>query len=627
MFRLLAACLVLALTTAWPAAARQASAVPPPLTTLLESPFVPPGLWEGRLGRLQGVAPAPLVGDLSAALTALPAATARNGEVEAAAAPPQVISYAVAIGDLDGDAARDLLVLDVDRATESQLVTALSGADGEVLWGFDPTGSSLFTAEADLTGDGVEDLFDLATVRLDVHESRCDDEGFCDVYVADFTNRLQVRSGADGAVAWSREVDGAIERRYDDPDDQLARVRGAMGVPTVVAGGGGALVLPLYDDEYRRTATREGLVPALLADETVTTEQTSDVRALTLRAADGAVTGEVVDEGTGSAFVLPTADAVVVERFVRPRTVERCLTGLLGRAGCSTDGDPAGYLLAAWQRSGVSRWQQATANPLGFTYPLTADVDGDALEDLVHYDVTTSTEGDHVDVVVRSGADGRELSRRAQLPQEYVQALPDVSGDGVADLLSASYDRARDLVRLERLTSAGASLVVTESTAPLADRAELDSFPFLHVLDHEGCDLLLGWQAFEPDSEGYVFPNSAQLAIGACEVADARWTVTLAGDHQHVDTADLSGDGTQDVVTSPGYFAGPTSPFRPTLLDGASGATAWARAAEVPYGSALAVGSRRAALLYDVAGGDGSLRSVVEVVDLGGVTMWERSSV
>ena len=76
---------------------------------------------------------------------------------------PETTSLALPVSDLDGDKAADLLVMNISGQAETEdfnsSISALSGADGSVLWQKDYPGSLVYAMTAgDLNGDDRTDV-------------------------------------------------------------------------------------------------------------------------------------------------------------------------------------------------------------------------------------------------------------------------------------------------------------------------------------------------------------------------------------------------------------------------------------------------------------------------------------
>ncbi|MDD1736705.1 MAG: hypothetical protein LUQ21_04540, partial [Methanothrix sp.] len=157
---------------------------------------------------------------------------------------PETTSLALPVSDLDGDKAADLLVMNISGQVETEdfntSISALSGADGSILWQKDYPGSLVYAMTAgDLNGDGRSDVMVdqvLAGQELSLSSS------------------VSVFDGSNGREIWSRPQSMAMTVAYpvkdNDGDDapdivvhtfhvdgmngslstRIARVSGASGV-------------------------------------------------------------------------------------------------------------------------------------------------------------------------------------------------------------------------------------------------------------------------------------------------------------------------------------------------------------------------------------------------------------
>jgi hypothetical protein len=405
----------------------------------------------------------------------------------------QFSAWTTPAGDLDGDGVTDVLVYEVDVEWTHVRTTALSGADGAVLWVMDGPRAA-WPAGRDLDGEPGDDLVAVSLLRREARGEGCEeDPEWCDAMEVDVAWRVAVLDGATTQTRWQHDIEGWW--RYDEDDTGWEMTSDSFSIWTAVTTTptGPALAVERSGRLRATLTTTSGVV----VEEVVTEHRAREtVTVELLDGADGTVSGRIVHGPVASdyAWYWPAAlrddgvDDALITVNLAPDVVTRCTRVIVLTLSCASEQeeDYGSRSTLVDGRSLEPRWElEAWASQLGADLdgdgvndmttwewevwgaptstvhsgstgepllsiagvhsirPLAADLDGDGIHDLLTY-APTNNENEHgVRVQRRSGRTGALLFETAHTgttsPGEhastYASLIPDVGGDGVGDIL------------------------------------------------------------------------------------------------------------------------------------------------------------------------------------------------
>jgi hypothetical protein len=421
-------------------------------------------------------------------------------------------------GDLTGDGRSDVLVESWSWSERVYLLQALRGSDGQELWRIESDGWDEvvgWPARTDLTGDGADDLL-IWTWSWGDWDSG--DECGDGVLVAECTSwfeltytwTLGVRSGSDGALAWSQSFDGAERWEQYSSSGPLGyewthrvEATNALVLPYLSGDHDGDglddLVLNVVGGTFESTTSSQGLLLAHQSEESERLRATT--RASIVTGATGASTAVRTVEDAPRVGHLRPADPdgadLLWQTWTAPDRSTSC-ERLLVVSSCSAQGEAGTAELEMLDGATLStRWQRP-ADIDDWVFPLGADLDGDGHAELLversSYD-EDEDEWRHVGEIL-SGADGQALWERDDWWWPWV--VGSLDGSPGADLLIASseYEDGRATVTAERVDGAtGATLFTTAETVEVGDAD--DAFVWFWPLgDGTGDGVTdIGWEA------------------------------------------------------------------------------------------------------------------------------------
>lgn len=340
-----------------------------------------------------------------------------RGEATAELADAPEASGVEFAGDLDGDGLTDVVtgLRHADDGTPAARLTGSRGSDGTTLWSVEID----VPAEADwwpyvipdVTGDDIADVLETSYAGSDWSRSSCGSDGCQHEHGSDLTADWTIRSGSDGAVIGSRRVDGWSSALYEDRSSaeltssrkshrQQYRTHRSPTWPTVVGdqdGDGDADLLWVGLSAAFEYATERNAGPAGLwseRSERAVREGTIDAR---IADADGTEIGHLTgDIAAGTGWVQPLGEPAEPAAFLinveRDAVYEqRCSSEPLG-SRCETSTIHAPDELRVLEAVTFDeRFRVREPGIHGWAWP---DVTGDGVADIVTFDG------------VRSGADG-----------------------------------------------------------------------------------------------------------------------------------------------------------------------------------------------------------------------------
>lgn len=350
----------------------------------------------------------------------------------------EATSLALPVPDLSGDKAADLLVINISSQAETEdfnsSISALSGADGSMLWQKDYPGSLVYAMTVgDLNGDG---LTDVMVDRVLTGEE------------LSLSSSVSVFDGSNGNEIWSRPQTMAVTVAYPvkdtDADDvpdivvhsfhidgmngslstRIARVSGSSGMDIDEKTFIGALAIEYPAGNLTADSVPDSIIAIFQLNGTMSGELEDDlmnITATTLEAFDGKG-GEMLWEQSfaGPAAAIPMAD-------LTGDGIEE-LAAYLIRYG--EDASITNDIVLLQGSDGAMLWQKSFDGFMAIGMP-GADQTGEGLKDMIIYKVEGS-EG--METIAVKGDDGRQLWNRTGMI--YIPA--DLLGQELLSFLPAS---------------------------------------------------------------------------------------------------------------------------------------------------------------------------------------------
>ena len=326
---------------------------------------------------------------------------------------PETTSLALPVSDLDGDNAADLLVMNISGQAETEdfnsSISALSGADGSILWQKDYPGSLVYAMTAgDLNGDGGTDVM--------VDQVMAGQE-------LSLSSSVSVFDGSKGEEIWSRPQSMAMTVAYpvkdadrDDAPDivvhtfhidrmngslstSIARVSGASGADIDEKEFFGALAIEYPAGNLTADAVTDSIVAIYQFNGIMSGELEDDLMNITstrLEAIDGKGRAKLWEQSfSGPAVALPIADLTGDDKEE--------LAAYLIRYG--EDASITNDLALLQGSDGAVLWQKNFPGFMAIAMP-GADQTGEGLRDMIIYKVEGSEE---IETLAVKGDDGRPL--------------------------------------------------------------------------------------------------------------------------------------------------------------------------------------------------------------------------
>ena len=349
---------------------------------------------------------------------------------------PETTSLALPVSDLDGDKAADLLVMNISGQAETEdfnsSISALSGADGSVLWQKDYPGSLVYAMTAgDLNGDDRTDVM--------VNQVLAGQE-------LSLSSSVSVFDGSNGEEIWSRPQTMAMTVAYpvkdNDGDDapdivvhtfhvdgmngslstRIARVSGASGVDIDEQEFMGALAIEYPAGNLTSDDVTDNIIAIYQFNGIMSDELEDDLKNITatrLEAIDGKGGAKLWEQSfSGPAVALPVADLTGDDKEE--------LAAYLIRYG--EDASITNDLALLQGSDGAVLWQNSFPGFMAIAMP-GADQTGEGLRDVIIYKLQGSQ---NVETLAVKGDEGRQLWSRpgtmyipTDLPaQELLSFLP-----------------------------------------------------------------------------------------------------------------------------------------------------------------------------------------------------------
>ena len=349
---------------------------------------------------------------------------------------PETTSLALPVSDLNGDKAADLLVMNISGQAETEdfnsSISALSGADGSILWQKDYPGSLVYAMTAgDLNGDGGADVM-VDQVQAGQKSS--------------LSSSVSVFDGSKGEEIWSRPQSMAMTVAYpvkdadrDDAPDivvhtfhidrmngslstSIARVSGASGVDIDEQEFMGALAIEYPAGKLPSDDVTDNIIAIYQFNGIMSDELEDDLKNITatrLEAIDGKGGAKLWEQSfSGPAVALPVADLTGDDKEE--------LAAYLIRYG--EDASITNDLALLQGSDGAVLWQNSFPGFMAIAMP-GADQTGEGLRDVIIYKLQGSQ---NVETLAVKGDEGRQLWSRpgtmyipTDLPaQELLSFLP-----------------------------------------------------------------------------------------------------------------------------------------------------------------------------------------------------------
>ena len=351
---------------------------------------------------------------------------------------PETTSLAFSVSDLDGDKAADLLVMNISGQAETEdfnsSISALSGADGSILWQKDYPGSLVYAMTAgDLNGDGGADVM--------VNQVLAGQE-------LSLSSSISVFDGSNGDEIWSRPQSMAMTVAYpvkdrdgDDAPDivvhtfhidgmngslstRIARVSGASGVDIDLKEFIGALAIEYPAGNLTADAEQDNIIAIYQLNGIMSGELEDDlinITATRLEAIDGKGGAELWEQSfDGPVAAIPLTD-------LTGDSMDE-LAAYLIRYG--EDASITNDLALLQGSDGAVLWQKTFPGFMAIAMP-GADQTGEGLRDMIIYKVEGSEE---METLAVKGDDGRQLWNRTGMI--YIPA--DLWGQELLSFLPAS---------------------------------------------------------------------------------------------------------------------------------------------------------------------------------------------
>ena len=328
----------------------------------------------------------------------------------------ETTSLAFSVSDLSGDNASDLLVLNLSGQAETEdfnsSISAISGADGSILWQKDYPGSLVYAmAAGDLNRDG------LADVMVD---QVLTGEGL------GLSSSISALDGSNGNEIWSRPQAMAMTVAYPVKDSdgdgapdivvhtfhidgmngslstRIARVSGSSGESIDERTFIGALAVEYPAGNLTDDGIPDSIIAICQFNGNMSGELEDDlmnITATTLEAIDGLGGAKLWEQSfAGPAVALPVADLTGDGRDE--------LAAYLIRSG--EDASITNDLALLQGSDGAVLWQKSFSGFMAIAMP-GADQTGEGLRDMIIYKVEGSEE---IETLAVKGDDGIELWSR-----------------------------------------------------------------------------------------------------------------------------------------------------------------------------------------------------------------------
>lgn len=373
-------------------------------------------------------------------------------------------------GDLDGDGADDIVMLNIDVATGDVVAQARRGRDSAVLWERQTAadGALVWPLGEDVDGDGIDDL---SLYNLHIHDEHIveecetyDEDEWCwpTEYHATFTWTLGVTSGSDGAPLWTRDFGGHVDEvygwtyesdvasseyseRYELASDNLYVIDLFAGDTT--GAGVDELIIDAIDLDV--VAAYEGSSTGPVGNEEGMSQVRAQTRADVVTAASGAIRQTLTDAGAGRiAFLSPAPDSVggpgpdlLWDTTIAPDQAYECMyVDVVIDWVTHCEQEPAGgwgLELAMLDGATLEPAWTVTVPDGWFGFSLGDDLDADGRSDVM----VIAGDFEEVTTMALSGATGQTLwdhsSTDGWIWPIVVDPIDDVAGDDLVTLAMA----------------------------------------------------------------------------------------------------------------------------------------------------------------------------------------------
>lgn len=558
---------------------------------------------------------------------------------------------ALGVGDLDGDGAEDVGILDIALPDGSLTLRAVRGPDASQLWSHPMASAGLLLTRRDLTGDGADDLIRFAIPRFEVLEEDCPPEQWeCDDYHAVFEWEVSVLSGRDLRPAWTRSWSGRVTEEYRDEQDLAARrityrfeVRNGWILPFDMGAGSRIAVLTDAWDLDDRWDYTDATVPVVEPDTFSASVRTTDRLTVHDGATGAALASAVHGPAAGYTQVDPGTDLdhdghaeVLLLTSVQPEIAQACTDLVIKRECTGTTSSPDHRLDLLDGRTLAQRWSRPSGGAHGTAGMLDADVTGDGVPDLAHRWFTAPQGGSpaRAGTDVLSGADGSlvwQLDSYAALT-----GVGDVDGDGRDDLVHTATVHSGDTATITLHRRDGGTGKVLFSTSHHLGGGGATEAGYVYAADDQDADgrpdLVFGRVTYrvEQNSSGasVLVPDRSTAQVESARTGGAVWAATGPGARTLLPLGDLDGDGTEDFDWSTVRAVDGVTVLELDVRRGRSGARLWSRSLESPFGYVAAVGDidldGRAdlAVVHDEDQGTTWLSHVLGVAGRDGTQRW-----
>ncbi|MGV8175602.1 MAG: hypothetical protein ACP5OU_07870 [Methanothrix sp.] len=303
---------------------------------------------------------------------------------------PAVTSLAFPASDLDGDDAMDLLVMNIssepDTKTFNSNVSAISGADGRILWQKEYPGSLVFAMTAgDLNDDGKTDIMVdeiMAEEGLSLHSS------------------ISILDGEDGLEIWSLPQMMAMTLAYPirdvDGDDASEILVHTFGIDSINSS---------ISTRISRVSGKEGTT----LDERIFSD------------------GLAIEYPSGNLTSDDLQDSIIAIYHMNSSTISNINDDIMNITATTFEAIDGDERIALWEKS---------FDGLAVALPAT-DLTGDDLDELAVYLIRYAENGSiSNDIAVLQGSDGEVLWEKS-FGGSMALAVPGVdhTGEGLRDLI------------------------------------------------------------------------------------------------------------------------------------------------------------------------------------------------